>query len=132
METKSEIKKLGLIGSFAIYTPASIVMFCFAKYLIPYLSKVTGQEIILFWFIVAGLGIFLPMVIIGLLILKSEGFVISKNTLVERLRFRKITKQDILWSFVGFIFRWIIQWINNERFRNVDRYIRPFAIFYVV
>lgn len=104
METKSEIKKLGLIGSFAIYTPASIVMFCFAKYLIPYLSKVTGQEIILFWFIVAGLGIFLPMIIIGLLILKSEGFVISKNTLVERLRFRKITKQDILWSFVGFIF----------------------------
>ncbi|MDO8898607.1 MAG: CPBP family intramembrane metalloprotease [Bacteroidales bacterium] len=103
MEIKKEIKKLGLIGSFAIYIPASILMFCLTKYLIPYLSKTTGQETILFWFIVAGLGIFLPLIITGLLMLKFEGFRISKNTLVERLRFRKITIRDILWSFVGLI-----------------------------
>jgi len=57
METKTELKKLGLIGSFVIYIPASIVMFCLTKYLIPCLSNATGQETILFWFIVAGLGV---------------------------------------------------------------------------
>lgn len=100
---EAKIRKLGFIGSFAIYVPAAILMFCLTKYLIPYLSKVTGQETILFWFIVAGLGIFLPLILTGLLILKTEGYRISKNTWIERLRFRKITKKDILLSVVGLI-----------------------------
>ncbi len=103
MNTKTEIKKLGLLSSFAIYIPAAILMYSLTKYLIPYLSKVTGQETILFWFIVAGLGIFLPLIITGLFILKAEGYRISKTTWIERLRFRKITKSDILWCIAGFI-----------------------------
>jgi len=103
VETKPDIKKLGLIGSFGIYIPAAILMYCLTKYLIPYLSNVTGQETILFWFIVAGLGIFTPLIITGFLLLKSEGFRISKDTWIERLRFRKITKEDLLWSFAGLI-----------------------------
>ncbi len=103
MKTETTIKKLGFWGSFAIYVPAAILMFCLTKYLIPYLSKITGQETILFWFIVAGLGIFLPLIITGLILLKAEGFRFSKNTWIERLRFRKITKRDILWSIAGLI-----------------------------
>ncbi len=103
MNTTPETKKLDIAGSFAIYVPASIVMFCLTKYAIPYLSNVTGQEAILFWFIVAGLGIFTPLIITGLLILKSEGFGISKHTIVNRLRFRKITKRDIVWSIAGLL-----------------------------
>ena len=101
METKSEIKKLGFLGSFSIYIPAAILMYCLTKYLIPYLSKQTGQEPILFWFIVGGLGIFTPLIITGILILKAEGYKIPKSTWTERLRFRKITKSDLRWCFVG-------------------------------
>jgi membrane protease YdiL (CAAX protease family) len=103
METKTQIKSLGLIGSLAVYIPASLLMFGLTKYVIPFLSKTTGQETILFWFIVAGLGIFLPLIITGCLILRKEGFGISKNTWIERLRFRKISKKDLVWSFVGLI-----------------------------
>ena len=102
MKTEN-IKKLGFIGSFAIYIPAAILMYGTTKYLIPYLSDVTGQETILFWFIVAGLGIFTPLIITGLLILNAEGYKFSKRTWVERLRFRKITKNDLLLSFIGLI-----------------------------
>jgi membrane protease YdiL (CAAX protease family) len=103
METKTTIKKLGWAGSFAIYIPASLVMLGSTQYIIPYWSKTTGQETVLFWFVVAGLGIFLPLMITGFLILKSEGFRISKNTWVERLRFRKITRNDLLWCLAAFI-----------------------------
>ncbi len=103
MEATIKIKKLGLLGSFAIYIPAAILMYCLTKYLIPYLSDKTGQETILFWFVVAGLGIFLPLIITGFLILKFEGLAISKKTWMERLRFGKITQKDILWSFIGLI-----------------------------
>lgn len=98
-----KIKKLGFIRSFAIYIPAAILMYGITKYLIPYLSLVSGQETIFFWFIVAGLGIFTPLIITGLWILKSEGYNFSKSTWIERLRFRKITKRDIILSFVGLI-----------------------------
>ncbi len=104
IEKNRELKGLGLLESFAVYFSAALLMFCMTNYLIPYLSGATGQETILFWFIVAGLGIFLPLIIAGVLILKSEGFPISKKMWVERLRFRKITTRDILWSFAGLIF----------------------------
>jgi len=103
METNKDITRLGLTGSFVIYIPAAILMYCLTKYLIRYLCNVTGQETILFWFIVAGLGIFLPLIITGLLILKSEGYTISRKTWIERLRFRKITKRDIVWTLAGLI-----------------------------
>ena len=101
MET--ELKKLGLIGSFSIYIPAAALMYFLTKYLIPFLSKTTGQENILFWFIVAGLGVFTPLIIIGIMVLKYEGYRISSTTWKERLRFRKITIKDLLWSIFGLI-----------------------------
>lgn len=103
MGGKTEIKKLGFSGSFAIYIPAAILMFCMTKYLIPYLSKETGQETILFWFIVAGLGIFTPLIITAILILRTEGYKISKSTWIGRLRFRKITKSDLVWAIIGLV-----------------------------
>ena len=103
METSDELKKLGLIGSFAIYIPAAILIFVLTKYLIPFLSEITEQETILYWFIVGGLGIFVPLIITGILILHMEGIQISKKTLKGRLRFRKLSKGDVLWSFVGLI-----------------------------
>ncbi len=103
MERERNIKKLGLLGSFVIYIPAAILMYCMTQYLIPYLSYATGQETILFWFIVGALGIFTPLIITGLLILKTEGYELSKRTWTQRLRFRKINRNDILWSIVGLI-----------------------------
>lgn len=103
MENKAELKKLGLLGSFAIYIPAAVLMYCMTKYLIPFLSNITGQEMILFWFIVAGLGIFTPLIITGLLVLRKEGYTLSKDTWNRRLRFRKITRNDILYLITGLI-----------------------------
>ncbi len=103
METKTELKKLGFFGSFAIYIPAAILMYYMTRFLIPYLSEVTGQETILFWFIVAGLGIFTPLIITGILILNSEGYKISKSTWTGRLRFRKLTKSDLIWTIGGLV-----------------------------
>jgi membrane protease YdiL (CAAX protease family) len=103
MDTGSEIKKLGLIGSFAIYIPAAILMYCLTKYLIPYLSEITGQETILFWFIVAGMGIFTPLIVTGILILRNEGYKITKSTFTGRLRFRRISKSDLIWAVTGLV-----------------------------
>jgi len=103
MTIENRLTKLGLFPSFIIYISASILMLLQTKYLIPYLSRITGQETILFWFIVAGLGIFTPLIILGVVILKKEGFRINNSTITSRLRFRKLTKSDTLWTLSGFI-----------------------------
>jgi len=103
MTIENRLTKLGLFPSFIIYISASILMLLQTKYLIPYLSRITGQEPILFWFIVAGLGIFTPLIILGVVILKKEGFKINNSTITSRLRFRKLTRSDLLWTLSGFI-----------------------------
>ena len=103
MEKELKLKKLGVISSFSIYLSAALLMFVLTKFLIPYLSKITGQETIFFWFVVGGLGIFIPLIITGILILKAEGFKISKTTWFKRLRFRRMTSKDLIWGISGLI-----------------------------
>jgi len=103
MSAYTRIRKLGLFPSFSIFISAALLMFLQTTFLIPYLSNVTGQEPILFWFIVAGLGIFTPLIILGIIILKMEGFRINRETINSRLRFRKLTRSDIIWTLIGFL-----------------------------
>jgi len=103
MPSETRLNKLGLVPSFMIYISAALIMYLLTKYMIPYLSQTTGQETILFWFIVGGIGIFSPLIILGILILKYEGFKINKESISSRLRFRKLTKSDLLPTLTGFI-----------------------------
>ncbi|HPO63334.1 MAG TPA: CPBP family intramembrane metalloprotease, partial [Candidatus Kapabacteria bacterium] len=103
MEKQQKLKELGAVSSFAIYISAAILLYLGTHFFIPYLSKATGQETILCWFIVAGLGVFTPFILIGIFILKKEGYSLSKSTFSERLRFRKLSKRDVVYSIVGLI-----------------------------
>ena len=94
---------MGLLNSFLIFGIASIALFLETHFLIPFLSEKTGIEPIIFWLIVAGLGIFLPMLIVAHLILRSEGLKIDKDTWLNRLRFKKMNRADWLWSLGSII-----------------------------
>lgn len=95
---KNEIKGIGLLNSFLIFGSAAILLAVETQFLIPLLSRRTGIETVIFWFLVAGLGLFLPMLILAFFMLKSEGQKIEKRTWKERLRFKRMNKSDWLWS----------------------------------
>jgi len=103
MTAFSKLKKMGLAASFAIYLSAAALMYFQTRYVIPYLSEKTGIETIFFWFVVGGLGIFTPLIITGLLILKSEGYRLSKHTFTVRLRFKRLTLKDLALIFGGLV-----------------------------
>jgi len=103
MTTEIKLKKLGLLSSSLIYLGAALLMYLQTAYVIPYLSTISVQETILFWFIVAGLGIFTPLIILGLIIIRNEGFQLNRQTITTRLRFRKLTRSDLIWTLSGFI-----------------------------
>ncbi|MCD4691373.1 MAG: hypothetical protein K8R79_00540 [Calditrichales bacterium] len=100
---KNSIKGIGLLNSFLIFGIASTALVLETQFLIPFLSKRTGLEPIIFWFIVAGFGIFLPMLVLAYFLLRSGGVKISKNTWEDRLRFKKMNKADWLWSIGSII-----------------------------
>jgi membrane protease YdiL (CAAX protease family) len=100
---QNEIRGLGLLKSFCIFGIASIALIIDTQYIIPFLSEKTGLEPIIFWFLVAGLGIFLPMLVLSYFILRSEGEKIGKNTWRDRLRFRKMNKTDWQWTIGSMI-----------------------------
>ena len=103
-----KLKEMGLVPSFTIFIPAALLLFSITGYVIPCLSKMTGQETVFTWFIAAGLGIFLPLIITAIIILKSEGCRLSKETWIQRMRFGRIDGKAILWSMGGLILAFIL------------------------
>lgn len=84
------------------------------QFLIPFLTKMTGVETIIWWFVVAGVGIFVPLLIAAIIILKTEGYPINIETWKTRLRFKKMNSGDWLWSIVGIIVIGALSYIIME------------------
>jgi membrane protease YdiL (CAAX protease family) len=103
-----QLQKMGLCFSFAIFGIASIVLILETKYLIPFLSHITGQETVFWWFIVAGLGMFIPLLVTGGIILKKEGLPFNRRVWVERLRFKRVNGMDLLFAVGAIVFIGII------------------------
>jgi membrane protease YdiL (CAAX protease family) len=96
-EKRMALTGIGFFKSFAIFGIAALVLIIETRFVIPYLSKITGWEAVISWFIVGGLGLFLPLLITALLILRQEGHRLNKQVWIERLRLIKMTGADWLW-----------------------------------
>ena len=90
---------MGIGVSVIIFGIASIALILDTQLLIPALSTATGWEPVLFWFIVAGLGMFTPLLIVAAFILQREGSFFQPGFWSSRLRFHSMNKRDWLWSF---------------------------------
>ncbi|MFC1532753.1 hypothetical protein ACFL7M_05250 [Thermodesulfobacteriota bacterium] len=93
------LQKMGIGQSLAIFSIASFFLILETQFLIPALSSAIGVEIVVSWFIVAGLGIFTPLLIVSVFILKREGILFKPGFLTNRLRFNPMDTGDWLWSF---------------------------------
>ena len=102
--SNSLIKPLGLLSSLSIYLFAALLLFVVTHYAIPFLTQTTGQESIFFLFVAGGLGVFVPLILIGIAILKRERVSsLSVHLFTRRLRFRPMTKRDWLYCLYGFV-----------------------------
>lgn len=98
-----KIQPLKLIPSAIIFISAAVLLWIMTHLCIPFLSVVTGLESILFWFICGGLGVFTPLIIVGVMMLRKEGWGFNRTTFVQRLRFRPMTRRDWCYSLVALV-----------------------------
>ena len=108
---ESQLEKMGLAFSFAIFSIASILLFLGTHYLIPCLTAATHQEPVVFWFLVAGLGVFLPLIITAGVILKKERCLFQPGFWDWRLRFKPLNAGDWLWGLGGLVVIGTLSWL---------------------
>jgi membrane protease YdiL (CAAX protease family) len=89
---------LGWGGTLGLFGGAALLLLLGTHVLIPALSAATGQEPVVFWLLVGGLGVFAPLVGLGLLLLKRERLGGSRGLWTSRLRFRRMDRADWLWG----------------------------------
>lgn len=94
---------MGFGQTIAIFGTGSALLFVGTRVLIPLLSRITGQEPILFWFLIGGLGVFLPLLLLAVLLLRAEGAPFDRRLWTERLRFRSMNGGDWLWSLAALL-----------------------------
>jgi membrane protease YdiL (CAAX protease family) len=88
----------GLGPTLAIFGAGSALLWGVTHGLIPFLSRVTGQEPAVWWFLAGGLGVFLPLLLLAAVLLYTEGARLDRRTWTERLRFRPLTGGNWLWG----------------------------------
>lgn len=98
-----KLKPFGLIPSFLLFGSAAIILFLEANYLIPYLTSISGIETVIWWFVVSAFGMFIPLILLGLYLLKKEKAINWSTVWKDRLRFRKMNSGDWIWSAGGII-----------------------------
>jgi hypothetical protein len=90
------------VRSLAVFLPFAVLLYLQTHGTIPWLSRSSGVEAIFFWFVVGGLGVFLPMLIAAWLMLRRER-PLPAEIWTQRLRFRRMNAGDWWWSIGGIV-----------------------------
>ena len=93
------IPATGWIQTLLIFGGAGVLLYVGTHGLIPWLSHATGLETVVCWFLVGGLGVFLPLIVLGWVLLRSEARLAGRVSVLwtERLRLRRMNRGDWLW-----------------------------------
>jgi membrane protease YdiL (CAAX protease family) len=97
-----QLSPLGWRRTVAVFGAAGLLLFVGTHVLIPWMREATGIEPILCWFIVGGVGVFTPLLVVACLLLQREQ-PLEKTPSVwgSRLRFRRMNRGDWLWGIGG-------------------------------
>jgi len=102
-ENGKTISPLSILPSLLIFGTAGLILYLETNFLIPYLVSISGTETVIWWFIVAAFGMFIPLLVVAAWILYEEGWLYKPGMWQDRLRFRKMSCSDWLWGIGGIL-----------------------------
>lgn len=94
---RSWIPPLGWAGTLILFSSFAALLYAATHLAIPAFSAATGIEPVLGWFLIAGLGVFTPMLLLSLGLLRGEALD-GVDIWRDRLRFRRMTAADWGWA----------------------------------
>jgi membrane protease YdiL (CAAX protease family) len=94
---------LGWGKTVLLFGGAGVLLYAGTHLVIPWLSTASGLEAVVCWFLVGGLGVFLPLVILGLLFLWGEARAGRIPEMRSRLWLRPMNKGDWWWTLAALV-----------------------------
>lgn len=92
------VPPMGWLHSLAIFVGAGALLWAGTRLAIPTLVTATGLEPIVLWFLVGGLGVFAPLVVFGVVLLRREAVTAAERGWQDRVRLRRMDRGDWLWT----------------------------------
>jgi membrane protease YdiL (CAAX protease family) len=103
MITANKIPSFGFLPTLLLFGSAGIILYVETNFLIPFLAKTSGIETVIWWFIVAAFGMFIPLLFVASYFLRKEGWLFKTGMWKDRLRFRRMNNGDWLWGIGGIL-----------------------------
>lgn len=91
------IPPTGRLQTLAIFGGAALLLLVSTRVLIPFVASAADVEPVIAWFAAGGLCVFAPLVLAGFVILRRERQ-FTRTTLWARLRFRRLSRGDLVWA----------------------------------
>ncbi len=102
LDKENTIKPLSVGGSALLFGIPAVYFQAVTKYLIPYFRDGLHLHPAMSWFCGA-LIVFVPLFTLALMLVKREGYKLSRQELFTRLRIRRVTSSDMKWVFVALL-----------------------------
>lgn len=102
-EQSKSLPPLGLFGTALLFGGAAVLLYGAVHGLIPVFAARTNLEPVLLWFAASGLAVFIPLLLAAVVLLWQEGAIGRSNVWCQRLRFRRLSRTDWLWSLGGLV-----------------------------
>ncbi len=96
-------KKIGIIYSILLFLIPGIIFWVHLNHTIPLFTMVFKLSAYAAWLISGTFLLFLPLFILTLVLMKTDGYALDRKTVFERLRIKRISGNDWLWIITGFI-----------------------------
>jgi len=122
--TGDQNQSVGSSITLLIFGSASLLLIFGTQVVIPFINKITGLEIIICWFLVAGLFVFFPLLLTAYFILKKEGWWGKSGLWKKRLRFRPMNKGDWFWGLGSIV---VIGLLSLGLMKSIETIFGEFA-----
>jgi len=92
------IKRIGITSSTLLFLVPGMMFWVHINWTVPYFANLFQWSIYAVWVIVGSFFLFLPLFLLTLYLLKRDGYCLDSKSILSRLRIKKMTKSDWLWT----------------------------------
>jgi len=92
------IKRVGVVSSFLMFLIPGLLFWAHLNWTVPAISNLLQLSVYASWVVVGTFFLFLPLFLFTLYLLKRDNYRLDLLSILKRLRIKKMTRSDWLWT----------------------------------
>ena len=101
-------KRIGIISSVLLFLIPGILFWIHLNWTIPLLETVFKLSVYAAWLITGPFFLFFPIFMLTFFLMKRDAYTLDWKTVYERLRIKRVTKNDWLWIIFGLLVAFVV------------------------